>query len=90
MTRQEKDQIPSICKTSYNLFQMMETQNRPESIILSTTLSKEALRHTKLKYDSFGLEIVQTANNILHPGDKVYSCLLLDCIRLHFPPLLLA
>ena len=71
VTNNAEKQNSAIIHNSYNLFNMMETQNCSESIILTASLSKEALRHTKLKYDSFGLEIVQTVNNILHPGDKV-------------------
>ena len=71
MSRQEKEQNPSTSFHPSNLFNMVENQNCQEAVILTATLSKEALRHTKLKYDSYGLEIVQTANNLLHPGDKV-------------------
>ena len=71
MSRQEKEQNPSTSFHPSNLFNMVENQNCQEAVILTATLSKEALRHTKLKYDSYGLEIVHTANNLLHPGDKV-------------------
>ena len=71
MSRQEKEQNPPTSFHPSNLFNMVENQNCQEAVILTATLSKEALRHTKLKYDSYGLEIVQTANNLLHPGDKV-------------------
>ena len=71
MSRQEKEQNPSTSFHPSNLFNMVENQNCQEAVILTATLSKEALRHTKLKYDSYGLEIVHTANNLLYPGDKV-------------------